>query len=102
MESELKLYKSNKTQGGSYFRSMPGSNYYNHGDVYDAIRKGKDVQFSGCNEGKELICVIRSREQGTLEDRKIKREIQGDTVLLNRIIRNGGYIEYITKLENMQ
>ena len=101
----ITLTKSTNTYGGgSYFRTVPGSNFYNHRDIYDAIRIGEDTEFFNCNEFRALVSIIRSVEMNNegKTGRTINRHIKGDTDLMNRIIRGGGFCEYIEELENGQ
>lgn len=96
------LKKSLKSQGGAYFREIPGSTFYSHRDIYNAIRNGDDIKLVNCYEDKELISIIRSIETNTEGNgRTVNRNVEGDTALMNRIIRGGGFCSYVEGLENL-
>jgi hypothetical protein len=64
-------------------------------ELYSLIREGHDMRFTRKGEdisAKYHICVLKERE--------IVNPEPEDTALLNRIVRAGGLINYMRRLEN--
>lgn len=76
-----------------HYRSVPKCHDYQLPRIYTHI-KNKDIQFQNCNEVDVILAAIKKVTQ-PLE------LLKTDSQLLNRIIRNGGFCEYIRKLEGL-
>lgn len=75
--------------------------YYTYNDILQHIRDFDNISLTKCDEYKELVSMLKNKELNKEYHRKIDRCIKGDTNFLNRIIRNGGFIEYIMKMEEV-
>lgn len=90
MNKILYLKKSNKKlHGGQYFYSAPGGVRYNYREMIEEIKAG-EVILMRCFPELEYLSLLKTTEK----DNPCK-----DVQLLNRIIRGGGFVEYINKLE---
>jgi polyhydroxyalkanoate synthesis regulator protein len=56
-------------------------------EMKDLIVNNKDIRFVDCSESEVLLSVLKFNEKSD------------DKELLNRVIDNGGFCEYIKKLE---
>lgn len=88
-----------KKQGGDYWYTKPGAIRYTQSDILAALKTGIEIEFQGGCEEKELLGVLSLVEKGVTSNTPIDFSKKGDTALLNRIIRAGGFCEYLDKLE---
>jgi hypothetical protein len=84
---EVKMRLSN---GGKYFYGK-GVGHLNRQQMYEVVRNGDILRFVGADEGQELLSILKG-----MEDR-----LGADINLLTRIIKNGGFREYVEKLEGV-
>lgn len=80
----------NSSTGGRYFRTAKGGYYVSRSDIIDLIKEGDVVFHRGKGEERELLECLRNIETNT----------DGNIAMMNRILRNGGFVEYIKKLES--
>ncbi len=88
-----------KKSGGDYWYSKPGAVRFTQHEILINLRRGVEIEFQNGDEYKELLGVLSLAEKGVSSNSPIDFARKGDTALLNRIIREGGFIEYIEKLE---
>jgi hypothetical protein len=105
MNTVMSLKKNKKSFGGAAFYAFntPGTTgYVTFADIRKALREG-EIHFHGDNEGldRTLLSVIHSQEIDYKPNQSLNITKKGDTKLLNRIIQNGGLVEYALKLEGM-
>lgn len=83
---------------GNYYSRQTG--FVTLAEIYDLVRDGDDVTIICNDEDKKFLSMIHMRETGyknhTPRNSKFR---DGDSRLLSRILRAGGMIEYIKKLE---
>lgn len=97
----IKLKKSNsKVRGGSYWYTVPGGIRKTQIDLLTMMKEGADLEFTNGVAETEFLCLLSLAEKGVTSTQYLDRDKQGDTELLNRIIRAGGFCNYITELEN--
>jgi hypothetical protein len=98
----LTMAKKHPKDGGNYWYSKPGAIRFTQHDILAQMRAGIEFEFNKGNEDKELLGVLALAEKGVSSNAAIDFTRKGDTALLNRIIRAGGFMEYIEKLENLK
>lgn len=98
---DLVLKKTvNQDFSGGHFLSVPKSVPYKHEKIFNHLREEGDVKLINCNERKEFVNIILTQELNKKPNEKVNFFAKGDTELMNRIIRNGGLIEYTKLLES--
>lgn len=96
---EITLTKSSKkVNGGAYWYTKPGSVRFTQMDMVKEIQKGTQIIFNGGQEHEQLFALISLLEKESSGSVRLNFNKQGDTALLNRIIRAGGFCEYIDTL----
>lgn len=96
----IKLKKSlSKSSGGSYWYTVPGGIRKTQLDLLAMMKEGTDLEFTNGEAEIEFLCLLSLAEKGVTSTQYLNRDKQGDTELLNRIIRAGGFCNYITELE---
>ena len=84
-----------------FYASSPVSSYLNYGELWDYLRNGFDIKFNKPNKSNKIkyfdetvvyISILKCVQNESLEPKL-------SVNFLNRIIKNGGFIEYIKKLE---
>lgn len=91
--SKIKLkLKAQSSNGGKFFRTVPGSIQVTRSEIYNLVRE-REVEFVARREDEaiedhELLLCLKHVETKT-----------GEVNFLNRIIRGGGFIDYINSLE---
>lgn len=88
-----------KAHGGQYWYTKPGSVRFTQSDIFNAIKVGAEIEFNNGHEELELLGALEFSEKGVTSNTKIDFFKQGDTALLDRVIRAGGFCEYVLKLE---
>jgi hypothetical protein len=83
---QIKIRKN--TTGGDYLYT-PKMGRVNLGDLYDMIKNNEAFEMKKDGLAKYAVNAIKQQEPES-----------GDTHLLNRAIRSGGFTEYIRKLES--
>lgn len=96
---EINIYRTAGKIKGRYLRAPDGYAACTNDEIFDCIRQFDHLDVIAINpKTKEditydtLINVLHSVEMDDINQTK-------DTKLLSRIIRNGGFINYINKLE---
>ena len=97
---KIVLTKSHKKNtGGDYWYSRPGSIRYTISEIYEMLRNGTEIEFHNGKEDLELLTALAFAEKGVTSNTKIDFSKQGEVKLLSRIIKAGGFIEYINSLQ---
>lgn len=94
------IRQKNKSYGGPSYYTVPGGLHVNMHDMWFMIRDGEDLIFDKCNQDERLIAMLRQAELNFPPKGNNIPDLKGDVDFLNRIIRGGGFIEYIRKLES--
>ena len=81
--------RSKSHTGGQYFTLAPRHIYVYRREIYQMYREGEIVYKGEVNEARVCLDTLKEYEEKT-----------GSTALLNRIIRGGGFINYIERLEH--
>lgn len=92
--------------GGKFYAAItPGQSGYITFDELKQFVKAGDVVFDRMDQeeaDKVLISLIYHTETNYNPHLNLNRDLKGDTKLLTRIIRNGGAVNYINKLEMIE
>lgn len=105
MQTEIiKLKKGKHTKtvfstGGAYWYTSPGAIRMTQADMHESLKAGKDLHFIDGFPEKELLGILANIEKGNCCNEPVDFKRAGDSKLINRIIRAGGAIAYINKLE---
>lgn len=83
----------------NYFYSKQGSITRSIPEIYELIRSGTDIKFENLDEDALYLSLLHYIENGSTKD-KINFHKKGDKDLLTRVIRHGGFTQYIKELEN--
>lgn len=86
-----KKSKSGTKRRGGFFYSVPGSIYYKKQNI-PALLKKEDVELQNCEPSQEWLSILKLQETD-------KDKWESDVARLNRVIREGGFVNYINKLE---
>lgn len=102
MSKQLTFRKSKKAQGGSvyYPYQVPGmSGYMTLLEIAEVMRE-HDVVFENLDQDESDKVFMAMLYQREFELRGNLKALNGDVQFLNRIIYNGGMVEYIKILES--
>jgi hypothetical protein len=83
----VKNKNSHKGSGVNYHKT-PGSMAMSRMEIYDALRFEDGIEFVNCTEHDEIFLSLWHADSHA-----------GDTSMLYRIIRGGGFCEYIRRLQ---
>jgi hypothetical protein len=86
MTQVLKCYGGNC--GGRYFKTLPGGQDVSRAEIAEMVIHGEVVFIGRESEEQELLLTLKAIDGHF-----------GDEKMLNRIIRGGGFVTYIEKLE---
>lgn len=98
MPTTIVLRKGRNADGG-YWYTRPGGIRYTQADQIQAMREGNDLEFENSPAEKELLGLCAALEKQSIPGEKINFNSLGDTKLLTKIIRMGGFCSYINNLE---
>jgi len=94
---EIRVYRSNGHIRNTTCSGPDGKSEANSGEIFDTIRAypDEDVQCLDVCRGQKDI----TGEKLTLLLKVMEEQSTTPRIDLNRVIRNGGFVEYIKKLE---
>jgi hypothetical protein len=102
----LTLRRKTTLIGGPSFYAVdtPGESglSFGHEDIKQALRE-REVVFSRMDQEEQdklFLALIWHTETGFTVGKGVDKRKAGDVNMLTRIIRNGGLIEYVKKLES--
>lgn len=96
---EFKVYKNGNKTKSQFVKGPDGYYACTNREFFEIIRQYNKTAFwfNDCNNGldityEKLMLIIKSQEHESTKE--------SDTNLMNRIIINGGFFNYIKKLES--
>lgn len=99
LRSGKKSHLHASRRGGEFWYAYPGSARYNQEKMRQVLREGIELEFHGGRPECEFLGLLSAEEKGSISNEPIDRNRQGDKALLYRIIRAGGFCNYIEHLE---
>jgi hypothetical protein len=88
-----------KKYGARHLKIVPSCGDVSSKEIYKIIREGTDINFIGCDPYEQYLTALHGIQVNHNNHKPYDWNMQGDINLNNRIIRAGGFINYIEQLE---